>query len=100
MINIDTDEKKKIVSATPLHPEICLGSWAVVKILIQVFTMKQSYFCNFDIKNKFLGLKNPHRAVFRHQIAPEMEIQHYFHNLGTKCPLEAQNSNRDNLKIT
>ena len=72
--------KKKIVSATRLHPEICLGSWAVVKTLIQVFIMKQSNFCDFDIKNKFLDLKNSHVAIFRHQIAPEMELQHYFQN--------------------
>ena len=78
MISIDTDEKN-FVSATRLHPEIRLGSWAVVKILIQVFTTKHSYFCNFDIKNnKFLDLKNPHVAICRHQIAPEMELQYYF----------------------
>ena len=84
MINIATDEKKFFVSATRLHPEICLGSWAVVKILIQVFNLKQSNFCDFDIKNKFLDLKNPHVAIFRHQIAPEMELQHYFQNSGAK----------------
>ena len=84
MINIDTDEKFFFVSATRLHPEIGLGSWAVVKILIQVFNMKQSNFCNFDNKNKFLDLKNPHEAIFRHQIAPEMELQHYFQNSGVK----------------
>ena len=62
--------------------------------------MKQSNFCDFDIKNKFLDFENPHVAIFRHQIAPEMELQHYFQNSGAKFLLEAQNSNRDNLKIT
>ena len=46
--------------------------------------MKQSYFCDFDIKNKFLDLKNPHVAIFRHQIAPEMELQHYLQNSEAK----------------
>ena len=46
--------------------------------------MKQSHFCNFDIKNEFLDPKNPHEAIFRHQTASEMELQHYFQNLGAK----------------
>ena len=48
--------------------------------------MKQSYFCNFDIKNEFSEPKNPHVGIFRHQIAPEMELQHYFQNLEAKSP--------------
>ena len=32
MSNVDTDEKKKVVAALRLHPEICPGSWALVKI--------------------------------------------------------------------
>ena len=52
--------------------------------------MKQSYFCNFDIKNKFLDPKNPLVVIFRHQIAAEMELQHYFQNSGAKFPLEAK----------
>ena len=46
--------------------------------------MKQSHFCNFDIKNEFLDSKNPQVAIFRHQIAAEMQLQHYFQNLGAK----------------
>ena len=90
MINIDTDEKKFFVSATRLHPEICLGSWVVVKNLIQVSNMKQSNFCNFDVRNKFLDLKNPHVTNFRHQIAAEMELQHYFQNSGAKISPRCQ----------
>ena len=52
--------------------------------------MKQSYFCNFEIKNEFLDLKNPHLAIFRHQFAPKMELQLYFQNLGAKAPLSGQ----------
>ena len=50
--------------------------------------MKQSYFRNFDIKNELPDPKNPHVAIFRYQIAPEMEIpvQHYFQNSGAKSP--------------
>ena len=52
--------------------------------------MKQSNFCDFDVKNKFLDLKNPHVAIFRHQIAPEMELQHYFQNSGAKFSYRCQ----------
>ena len=48
--------------------------------------MKQSYFYNFDIKNEFLDPKNPHVAIFRYQIASEMELQDYFQNSGAKSP--------------
>ena len=48
--------------------------------------MKQSYFCNFDVKNEFLDPKNPHVAIFRHQIAPEIELQDYFQNSEAKSP--------------
>ena len=69
-----------------LHPEICPQSWALVKIQNQFFTMKQSYFCNFDIKNEFLDPQNPHVTIFRHHTASEMELQHYFKNSGAKSP--------------
>ena len=52
--------------------------------------MKQSYFCNFDIKNEFFDPKKPHVAIFRHQIAREMELQHYFQNSGAKYPSSGQ----------
>ena len=48
--------------------------------------MKQSYFCNFDIKNEFLDFENSNVAIFKHQIAPETELQYYFQNLGAKSP--------------
>ena len=52
--------------------------------------MKQSYHCNFNIKNEFLDPKNPYVAIFRHQIAPEMEFQRYFQNLGAKSLCRGQ----------
>ena len=52
--------------------------------------MKQSYFFDFDMKNKFLNIKNPLVVIFMHQIAPEMELQHYFQNSGAKFILEAK----------
>ena len=52
--------------------------------------MKQSYFWNFDIKNELLDPKNPLVAIFRHQIAPEMELQHYFEKSGSKSPSSAR----------
>ena len=48
--------------------------------------MKQSYFCNFDIKNEFLDPKNPHVAIFRHETASEIDLQDYFQNLGAESP--------------
>ena len=48
--------------------------------------MKQSYLCNFDIENEFLDPKNPHVPIFGHQIASEMELQHYFQNSGANSP--------------
>ena len=62
--------KKKIVPAVRLHPSICPQSWALVH-----GTMKQWYFCYFDIKNEFHDTKNPYVAIFGHQIASEMELQ-------------------------
>ena len=52
--------------------------------------MKQSCFCNLDIKNEFFDPKNPHVAFFKHQIAPEMELQHYFQTLGAKFSSSGQ----------
>ena len=78
--------KKKFVAVTRLHPEICPQSWALVKIKNQFFTVKQSYFWNFDIKNEFLYPKNPQVAIFRHQTASEMKLQLYFQNSGAKSP--------------
>ena len=52
--------------------------------------MKQSYFCNFGIKNEFLDPKNPHVAIFRHQTASEMELQHYFQNWEAKSPFSGR----------
>ena len=52
--------------------------------------MKQSYFCNFGIKNEFSDPKNPHVAIFRHQIAAEIELRHYFQNSGAKSPSSGQ----------
>ena len=48
--------------------------------------MKQSYFCNFDIKNEFLDPKSPYLAIFKHQTASEMELKHYFQKLEAKSP--------------
>ena len=79
-------KKKFFVAATCLHSETCPESWAFIKIQNQVFTMKQSHFCKFDIKKEFLDPKNPHVAIFRHQITPGMELQHYFQNSGSKSP--------------
>ena len=42
------------------------------------------------MKNKFLNIKNHLVVIFRHQIAPEIELQHYFQNSGAKFPLEAK----------
>ena len=77
--------KKKIVPAVHLHPSICPQSWALVH-----GTMKQWYFCYFDIKNEFHDTKNPYVAIFRHQIASEMELQHYFQKSGAKSPSSGQ----------
>ena len=52
--------------------------------------MKQSYFCNFDIKNEFLDPKNPHVAIFMDQTALEMELQDYFQNLRAKSSSSGQ----------
>ena len=52
--------------------------------------MKQSYFCNFDIKNELLDPKNPHVDIFRYQIALKMELQHYFQNSLEKSLSSAQ----------
>ena len=52
--------------------------------------MKQLYVCNFDIKNEFLDPKNPYVAIFRHQIALEVELQDYFQNSGAKSPSNGQ----------
>ena len=52
--------------------------------------MKQSYFCNFDIKHEFLDPQNLHVAIFRHQNQSEMELQHYFQNSGAKSPCSGQ----------
>ena len=86
MSSVDIDEKNFFVAATRLHPKIYPQSWALIKILNQFFTMKQSYFCNFDIKNEFLDPKNPHVAIFRHQTSSETELQDYFQNSGAESP--------------
>ena len=86
MSNVDIDEKKFFVAETRLNPEICPQSWAIVKIKNQFFIMKQSYFCNFDIKNKFFDPQNPHVAILRHQTASEMKVHDYFQNSGAKSP--------------
>ena len=91
--------KKKFAAAACLLPKICPQSWALVKIKNQFFAMKQSYFCNFDIKTEFLDPKNPHVTIFMHQNASEIKLQHYFQNSEAKS-FVAKNPNCDNLKST
>ena len=64
--------------------------------------MKQSYFCNFDIKNESLDPENPHVAICRHQIASEIALQHYliFETREQNLSLAAENSNCNNLKTS
>ena len=58
MSNVDRDGKKDCHSDVPtpqnLPPK--LGSRQNLK---SIFTIKQSNFCNFDIKNEFLDPKTP-----------------------------------------
>ena len=86
MRNVDTDEKKILLQqrAYTLKLTQILGS---CQNLISSSHHEQSHFCNFDIKNEFLDPKNPHVSIFRHQIAIEMELQHYFQNLREKISL-------------
>ena len=58
--------------------------------LNQFFSMKQSYFCNFDIKNEFLDPQNSLVAIFRYHTVSEMELRHYFQNLAAKSPSSGQ----------
>ena len=73
-----------------LHPEIYSRSLALVKIQNRIFSIKQSSFCSYDIKNKFSDPQNPHVAIFRYQIAPEMELRHYFQRSGAKSSSSGQ----------
>ena len=54
------------------------------------FHHEEVIFLQFDIKKESLDPKNPYEAIFRHQTASEMELQHYFLNLGAKSPSSGQ----------
>ena len=86
MCKVDINEKKNCRSDAPtpqnLPPK--LGSRQNLKSIFQHEAVTFLQF--FDIKNEFLDPKNPHVAIFRHQTASEMELQHYFKNSRAKPP--------------
>ena len=92
--------EKKFVAAMCLHPEICPQSWALVKIQNQFFTMKQSYFCNFDIKNEFLDPQNPHVKFSGITLLQKWNYSTILKTREQNLPLVAENSNCENLKTT
>ena len=62
--------------------------------------MKQSYFCNFDIKNEFLDPKNPHVQFSGIRLLQKWNYRTIFKTREQNLPLAAKNSNCNNLKTT